>query len=198
MGFFNWAAPFMQRYGERWTDEETANVVGRLRPYVPSGGRMLDVGGGTGGLAIRLAEALGARVTILDPTPEMVAYVPSRDDVDVVIGSAEEIPFEADLFDAAIASDAFHHFADQSRAVDEMARVVRPGGGLHILELDPTRLFIRLVALAERLLREPGSFLTPKEMCEFMAEHGVEGHCESEDGTAYYFIGTVQDGKTRP
>lgn len=192
MGFFNWSAPAIKRYGERWTQDDITMISGWLRPFIPGGGHLLDLGGGAGGLARRLAEALLCRVTVLDPTPELIADVQETDRVSAVLGSAEEMPFEDDTFDALVVTDAFHHFRDPDAAVREMARAVRPDGVVLILELDRSRLSIRLIALAEKLVREPGRFFTPAEMCAYMAERYIEGECESISATAYRFTGTVK------
>jgi demethylmenaquinone methyltransferase/2-methoxy-6-polyprenyl-1,4-benzoquinol methylase len=192
MGFFNWAAPAFGKLADRWSHESLESIAGRLRPALTGRRRVLDVGGGTGALAGRLADALDARVTVLDPTPEMVRYAPDRDDVEVVIGVAEEMPFDDDAFDALIVTDAFHHFRDLDAAAAEIARVVRTGGVVQVVELDPSRAAIKLIAFGERLLREPAHFLGPTELETLMARHGVEGTCEDCQGVEYVFVGTVR------
>jgi len=191
MGFFNWAAPAVRKFGDRFTPESSAEIAGWLRPAVEPGGRVLDVGGGAGQLAVLLAQALSADVTVLDPTPEMIDHVPHARGVSTVNGKAEAMPFPDGSFDAIVVSDAFHHFRDQESAVREFVRVSRPGALVLILELDPHGLLMRLIAFGERLLGEPGAFFTPDEMCAFMAKHGIEGHCESLRLADYRFIGTV-------
>jgi len=192
MGFFNWSAPAIRRYGERWTAEDIAMIAGWLRPFVPGGGHILDLGGGAGGLARRMTEVLPSRVTVLDPTPELVGAVEITERVNAVLGSAEKMPFDDDEFDALMVTDAFHHFRDLDGAVREMARVVRPNGAVLILELDRSHITIKLIAIAERLVREPAAFFTPPEMCAFMKEREIEGDCEHVSPTAYRFLGTVK------
>jgi hypothetical protein len=51
VGFFDWAAPWVRRYGERFTADDAATIAGWLRPAVAEGGQVLDVGGGAGHLA---------------------------------------------------------------------------------------------------------------------------------------------------
>ena len=81
---------------------------------------------------------LGARVTVLDPRPQMLRYVPADGPVRAVLGAAEAMPFPDDEFDCVVVTDAFHHFRDQPAAVREFARVVKPGGGVLVVELDPS------------------------------------------------------------
>lgn len=197
MGFFNWAAPAFGRLADRWSHESIQTIAGRLRAAVTDECRcVLDVGGGTGALAARLADELDVRVTVLDPTPEMVAYAPERDDVQVVIGTAEAMPFEDASFDAIVITDAMHHFRDLEASTAEVARVVRPGGVVQVIELDPSRWAIKFIALGERLLREPAAFLTPAELVEMMARHGIEGSCEKCEGVEYAFVGRVVEARS--
>lgn len=188
MRFFALAAPFFGAFADRWSPETLARFAEWLRPHVPEGGRLLDLGGGTGALAARLADALSADAVVLDPSPEMLARMKPHPRVEVRLGVAERMPFEDASFDAVVVSDAFHHFPDQDGAVREMARVVRPGGGVLVLEFDPRGLMRPIVA-AEKLLGEPGAFLTPDEMCAFMAARGIAGRCEKTGSVGYYFLG---------
>ncbi len=122
----------------------------------------------------------------------MLGYIPDNEAVAGVLGSAEEMPFDDNSFDAVIVTDAFHHFRDQPAAVSEFRRVVRPGGGVVVVELDPRGWVMRLVVLGEKLLGEPGAFFTPDEMCAFMATHGIDGTCTLLSGVSYRFTGLVK------
>jgi demethylmenaquinone methyltransferase/2-methoxy-6-polyprenyl-1,4-benzoquinol methylase len=192
MGFFNWAAPLIRLYGNRFGDGDSHRIAQMLRPAVSNGGSILDVGGGAGQLAHLLADELDAYVTVLDPTPEMLDHVKTDDRVSAVGASAEDIPFPDDSFDALVVTDPFHHFTDQPTAVREFARVVRHNGLVLVLELDPTKKPMRFIAFGEKLLGEPAAFLSPTEMCAFMSKHGLEGECSPEDGYSYHFLGCVQ------
>ena len=191
VGFFDWAAPLVRRYGDRFTAEDADTIAGLLAPAVEPGGHVLDVGGGAGQLAALLAGALDARVTVLDPTSNMLAHVPTGERITALAGSAEAIPLADSAVDAIVVTDAFHHFRDQHAAALEFARVVRPEGAVLVLDLDPRPLGMRLVALAERIAGEPGAFMTPEQMCVFMAARGIPGECVPELGASYRFLGTV-------
>ncbi|WTW98066.1 class I SAM-dependent methyltransferase [Streptomycetaceae bacterium NBC_01309] len=96
------------------------------------GVRVLDLAAGTGHMTVRLVE-LGAHVSAVEPSEAMRAVcaetVPG---VAVVAGTAEDIPFAAESFDAVVVAQAFHWF-DGPAALREIARVLRPGGGLALL-----------------------------------------------------------------
>ena len=58
--------------------------------------------------------------------------------VEVLAGTAEEIPVDSSSFDVVIAQSAWH-WVDESRAVPEVARVLRPGGRLSLVWTGPDR-----------------------------------------------------------
>jgi SAM-dependent methyltransferase len=97
---------------------------------VRPGQRGLDVGSGPGALTRALAGVLGREaVAAVDPSEPFVRALQERlHGVDVRLGSAEELPFADDTFDAALAQLVVNFMADPERGVAEMRRVVKPGG----------------------------------------------------------------------
>ena len=93
---------------------------------------VLEVGAGTGKWT-RLLLELGAVVTVVEPDDDMRAVL-ERQSPEVVAhrGAAEALPVGDALFDAVLVSSAWHWF-EQPAAANEMARVLRDGGGLFIL-----------------------------------------------------------------
>ena len=195
MAFFDWVAPAFGAFADRWSPQRIEEIACRLRPFLGERSAVLDLGGGTGALAARLAEALPAHVTVLDPTAAMERYVPAHPDVTAVLGSAELIPFDDGVFDAIVISDAFHHFRDQDAAVGQIVRVLRCGGALFITEYD-RRGLMRFVVWAERMLGEPGSFFSPDELCAYLKDRGVTGSCSKRSGISYDFLGVSSPAVT--
>jgi demethylmenaquinone methyltransferase/2-methoxy-6-polyprenyl-1,4-benzoquinol methylase len=191
MTVFRWVAPAFKWSGRRWSDADFRLLADRLRPHVPPGGLLLDLGGGTGELGAGVAATLGAWVVIVDTTAQMLRRVEPRPSLSVMLAPAEALPFPDDHFDALLCSDAFHHFRDQAAAAAEMARVVRPGGGILLLEPDAQARGARILRLGERMLGEPGTFKSPREMEAFMAGFGVDGVSSRLRGLSYMFLGTV-------
>ncbi len=189
MSIFRWTAPLFKLAAHRWSPDDFRLLAETLRPFVPSGGRLLDLGGGTGDLGLGIAAALDAEILIADPTGEMLARVDGHPRVTVSKASAEHLPFPAAFFDALLCSDAFHHFADQAAAAGEMARVVRPGGGVLILELEATGA-MRVAAALERLAGEPAAFLRPDELRALMAAQGIHGSIIRQGRMTYTFLGS--------
>ena len=97
---------------------------------VEAGQRVLDVGAGPGALTAALVERVGpAGVTAVDPSESFVAALRERQpDATVLHAAAEELPFEDDTFDTAIAQLVVHFMKDPVRGLSEMRRVTSPGG----------------------------------------------------------------------
>ena len=91
--------------------------------------RVLEVGGGPGELAERIATELGCEVVMLDVSPRMVKLACKRG-VDARVGDVQELPFENESFDCALAAWMLFHVPDLDRGLAELARVLRPGGRL--------------------------------------------------------------------
>ena len=95
------------------------------------GERLLDVGAGTGLVARVALQRVGATgsVIALDPNEGMLAMAERRcPGLDIRRGTAEELPIDDDEIDCLTCQFALMFFSDRTRAVSEMARVLRPGG----------------------------------------------------------------------
>jgi demethylmenaquinone methyltransferase/2-methoxy-6-polyprenyl-1,4-benzoquinol methylase len=129
---------------------------------VAPGSRVLDVATGTGDLALELARrvAPGGEVVGSDFSEGMLARARTKAAAGERAGStaaalrfewgdALELPYEDDSFDAATVGFGARNFSDLTRGLGELARVVRPGGRVVVLEFTtPTRaplsIFYRL------------------------------------------------------
>jgi SAM-dependent methyltransferase len=151
-------AELKQRQREMWasfspTATFTAPIAGRLVRFagITSGERVLDVGTGTGVVALAAAHR-GARVTGLDLTPQLLAVarenakVAARDEVEWTEGDAEALPYPDASFDVVV-SQFGHMFAPRPDvAVAEMRRVLRPGGRVAFATWPPEHLVGRIFA----------------------------------------------------
>ncbi|AFM18753.1 methylase involved in ubiquinone/menaquinone biosynthesis [Mycolicibacterium chubuense NBB4] len=113
---------FMGRYAEPLAKVFTSFAA------VGAGDKVLDVGCGPGALTAHLA-SVGAEVTAIDPSPRFIDAMRARfPDIDVRRGTAEELPYPAATFDAALAQLVVHFMVDAAAGIRQMARVTRPGG----------------------------------------------------------------------
>jgi SAM-dependent methyltransferase len=98
---------------------------------------VLDLGAGYGGSARYLAETYGSRVIALNLSEvenerdrEINAQRGLTDKIEVVDGSFENIPYPDDSVDVVWSQDAFLHSGNRTRVLEEIARVLKPGGQL--------------------------------------------------------------------
>ncbi|MGI8662296.1 MAG: class I SAM-dependent methyltransferase [Acidimicrobiales bacterium] len=132
--------PAARAFGPAATDYERARPTYpsaaidtlRTRLGIGPGMRVCDLAAGTGKLTRLLVET-GADVVAVEPVlgmrVELTAQMP---DVDVLDGTAEDLPFDDGSLDVVTVAQAFHWFRFDE-ALGEIRRVLRPGGGLAIL-----------------------------------------------------------------
>jgi SAM-dependent methyltransferase len=99
-------------------------AVAEVRPR-----RVLEVGGGEGELAERIAAETGADIVAIDQSERMVEIQRSKG-IDTRVGDVQELPFADWEFDAAVAAWMLYHVPDLDRGLAELARVLKPGGRL--------------------------------------------------------------------
>jgi demethylmenaquinone methyltransferase/2-methoxy-6-polyprenyl-1,4-benzoquinol methylase len=96
---------------------------------------VLEVGPGTGGFA-RLLRC--HRAYLLEPSSTILKFAASRlpdDSYHFVIGLAEDVPLKDSKVDKAFCIFSFRDFMDKRKGLEEILRVLRPGGELHIVDL---------------------------------------------------------------
>ena len=117
-----------------WNADQLRAIAGRLD--LASVRTAVDVGCGQGHWT-RLVAALlpaGATITGIDREPEWIRIAEERGGARYQIGSAEQLPFADRSLDLVTAQTVLIHVADPRAVLREMARVLRPGGKLWLLE----------------------------------------------------------------
>ncbi|MFD7707378.1 class I SAM-dependent methyltransferase [Streptomyces sp. NPDC059785] len=106
-----------------------------------TGSAVCDVACGAGHLALSFADDLPARLVAVDPAPNMLASVRRLAaergvHVETAEAYAEQLPYADASFDLVVSRLAPHHFRDIRAAAAEMARLLRPGGRLAVIDLE--------------------------------------------------------------
>ncbi len=176
-------------------------LVSRLD--VGPGDTVLDVAAGTGLVTRELVRRFGCSVVALDQSPEMLAVAAERTrdlPVRIVEGRAETLPFADDEFAGLTFTYLLRYVDDPAATVRELARVVRPGGTMAMLEFDlpdgvwrpAWELWVRAgLPAAGRLIspgwHEVGRFLGPS----------IRGFWRSYDPVALFRAAGLEDVRSR-
>ena len=124
-------------------------IAADVAASAPRGGRILEVGCGPGLLSTRLAQSYGLDVTGLDLDPAMIELARTnapKSSVDLgrlpsfVVGDVAALPFDDGSFDVVVSTFSMHHWSDRMAGLDEIARVLAPGGRALIWDLKPHTL----------------------------------------------------------
>ncbi|MEX0833837.1 MAG: methyltransferase domain-containing protein [Actinomycetota bacterium] len=165
----DWAPTYDRSWFQRGFFRKVHDGV--LEALSPAKGeRILDVGCGTGNLAMRIA-GQGARVAGADAAPAMLLEAASKGRgrlLGLVAAVAEQLPFAEGAFDAAVTVMSAHHWVDPKAGVGELARVLHPGGRVVLADigrLGPLVDLLRRVFVANT---EHHSGWTPAELAALL------------------------------
>jgi len=133
VGFFN-------KHAHTWDGERNDAMASRLERVVHTSGarqgeRVLDVGTGTGVLIPHILHAVGSEgaVVAVDVSPEMLAQARAKgfpENVSFLQADIEHTGLPDASFHRVICNAAFPHFSDKRHALNEMVRLLLPGGTL--------------------------------------------------------------------
>jgi len=145
-----------------------------LMDFQPSD-RVLDLGCGTGWASRRMARMVPqGEVVGIDVADEMLRRAEQTSsgfkNVRYVWGSAEQIPAADNTFDKVLSVESFYYYADQGKALDELRRVMAPGGRLFILINLYADNHYSLVWVDE--LKVPVQVRSEAEYLELLRQHG--------------------------
>jgi ubiquinone/menaquinone biosynthesis C-methylase UbiE len=133
--------------------EAIADAIGAF-----AGGRILEVGTGTGLHARWLLERTPVEYTGIDVSRDMLDLARLRladhaERLRLTIGDAQRLPFPSRSFDAAFCTATLHHLGNPAAGIRELVRVVRPGGRIAAIEPNwkyPSVLVYTAITPAER------------------------------------------------
>jgi ubiquinone/menaquinone biosynthesis C-methylase UbiE len=140
--------------------ELALDAVAEARPR-----RVLEVGCGQGWASEWIKDELGAEVVAIDQSERMVELTRRRG-VDAQVGDVQDLAFEDESFDAALAAWMLYHVPDLDRGLSELGRVLRPGGRLVAVTNAPESL--------QELWTLLGADRTPFLLAGFHSDNGAE------------------------
>lgn len=184
---FDILAPF---YDRAIAPPDPERLLDLLR--LPANGQLLDAGGGTGRVAALLLGRV-ARLVITDLSAHMLDQARAKGVACPVQARAEQLPFADNSFDRVVVVDALHHFANQTLAVVDLARVLRPGGRLVVEEPDVRRGRARLIALGEKLALMGSYFHVPQHISLMLAGAGLRSEVAASDSFSAWIVGDKPD-----
>ena len=158
---FNWLTRFYDPLIGWTTREKTFKSRLVQQANLKPGHRVLDVGAGTGTLAILIKQQVpGAEVVALDGDPAILAIAAEKARrhgvaIECKQGLSFALPFADQSFDRCVSSLFFHHLtaANKEKTLREIFRILKPGGELHVADWGrPTNGLMRVLFFGIQLL----------------------------------------------
>ena len=121
-------------------------AIKTLKDIAPK--HIIDVATGTGDFAIKAHQMLGCNVTgtdlsvgMLEVAKQKVADLGLAEKIDLAEADSEQLPFEDNTFDAVTVAFGVRNYENLDKGLAEMARVIKPGGRMVILEFSKPQTF---------------------------------------------------------
>jgi ubiquinone/menaquinone biosynthesis C-methylase UbiE len=146
-----------------------------IRPFLPAGGRAVEIGCGSGRLLAGIGQAAPLGLVAVDSSPAALALAretlaAAGSHATFVSADARDLPFTDRSFDVVLSGGLLEHFPDPGEVLAQMVRILRPGALLY-LDIVPRKFSLFR-------LREAGRMLRGREL--------MPGVSESAYGPAHY------------
>lgn len=120
--------------------DEFRKLAARLAALLPAGGNVLEVAPGPGFLSVEMARTGNLHITALEISKTFVEIARKNGaeagvTADIVEGNVSAMPFADSSFDLLVCRAAFKNFSKPVKALEEICRVLRPGGRAVIIDL---------------------------------------------------------------
>ena len=122
------------------------HAIQTLKPFAPT--HIIDVATGTGDFAIKAHQMLGCKVTGTDLSVGMLSVATEKvkekglsSSINFLEADSEQLPFESDTFDAITVAFGVRNYGDLDKGLAEMARVIKKGARMVILEFSKPTIF---------------------------------------------------------
>lgn len=162
---FDWLAPV---YETLISGEGSQILVNLLN--LQANHYILDAGGGTGRIAAGLVGEK-RKIIVADSSLQMLTQARQKTGLLCSNCDVKDMPFDDNLFDRILIVDAFHHMPDQKSAINELWRILKPGGRLIIEEPNIIHFPVKIIALMEKMLLMRSKFLKSDDLIELINAH---------------------------
>ncbi len=183
---FDFLAPYYDRFLKPGDPDKFSRLL-----ELPAEGLLLDAAGGTGGKSHPLIGMVSG-VVIADSSMGMLNEAGNKDGLMTVCSATEHLPFKDGLFEKIIMVDALHHVYDYRITVNELWRVLRPGGRIVIEEPDVRTFPVKVMAIVEKLALMRSHFISPQNIATAFNVPGAVVNIEVENSTAWIVINKVE------
>ncbi|MEL6434004.1 MAG: bifunctional 2-polyprenyl-6-hydroxyphenol methylase/3-demethylubiquinol 3-O-methyltransferase UbiG, partial [Pseudomonadota bacterium] len=171
-----------------WVRTLRAMVKGRLKSFDKTANwkdaTVLDIGCAGGFMAEPLAER-GAHVTGIDPAEKAIEAARKHatkmgHDITYDVGVGEDLPYDSASFDYVVCVDVLEHVQSVEKVLDEVKRVLKPGGTFFFDTIAKNRLAkFAAITVAEDMLgllpagtHDPAMFIKPQQLRDWLEERG--------------------------
>ena len=154
---------------------------------LPTNGSLLDVGGGTGRIAISIKEMV-SKLVVVDLSLNMLRQAIKKDGLRAVCSPSEKLPFPNESFERVIMVDALHHVYDHQVTARELWRVVKPNGCVVIEEPDIRIFSVKLAALVEKIALMRSHFISPNKIQTLFSYPNAKSRIEGDGYTSWVVI----------
>ena len=137
------------------TNKRITVVFDELLDFDIKGMTLLDVGCGTGWFSKRASE-LGSVVFSLDMGMGLIKQVRLKCESYGVVGSALKLPIKSNSVDIVVCSEVIEHVSDPTNAINELCRVIKPGGTLALTTPNQKWFFALVIANILRIRKYKG------------------------------------------
>ncbi len=159
---------------------------------LPIEGKLLDAGGGTGRISYSLRDWV-TDIVIADSSIGMLTKTTNKNCLIPVCSNTEDLPFADETFERVIMVDALHHVYDYQATIDELWRVVKPGGRIIIEEPDIETLPVKVLAIVEKLALMRSHFISPLKITNAFHHANASATIEKEGATSWIVVDKGSD-----